>query len=125
MDGSGALLWPGAGEIVWPEYSPMIEIGEGDIVSTLNKTIDLLDQFSGLLAVYDDQSLLVVATDAQGSSAGGWWPCSEPKEALSSMPMVNRLETMWTPCPGLSPYPEPGGGADALSWCRQQDKQLP
>jgi superfamily II RNA helicase len=54
-----ALAWC-AGESV-AAISAGIEIGDGDIVSILNKTVDLLDQFRGLLVKYGDYDMLDVA----------------------------------------------------------------
>jgi superfamily II RNA helicase len=51
-----ALAWCAGGSI--QSIAPGIEIGEGDIVSTLNKTIDLLDQFRGLLVRAGDYETL-------------------------------------------------------------------
>lgn len=42
-----------------------VELGEGDVVSLLNKTVDLLDQFEGMLTRYDDVRLLTVAAEAR------------------------------------------------------------
>jgi superfamily II RNA helicase len=42
-----------------------IELPEGDIVSTLNKTVDLLDQFEGMLELYGDVDLLAVTDQAR------------------------------------------------------------
>ena len=40
------------------EISKSIELADGDIVSTLNKTVDLMDQFRGMLTAYGDYALL-------------------------------------------------------------------
>jgi superfamily II RNA helicase len=42
-----------------------VEMAEGDIVSVLNKTVDLLDQFEGMLFRYDDRRLLARAAEAR------------------------------------------------------------
>ncbi|MGH2447891.1 MAG: DEAD/DEAH box helicase [Chloroflexota bacterium] len=42
-----------------------IGLGEGDIVSLLNKTVDLLDQFEGLLLQHDDRNMLAVTAEAR------------------------------------------------------------
>jgi len=42
-----------------------VELGEGDVVSLLNKTIDLLDQFTAMLRQYDDDAALTVSRDAR------------------------------------------------------------
>jgi superfamily II RNA helicase len=47
------------------EITARIELGEGDIVSLLNKTGDLLDQYRDMLAVYEDDRLLSVAARAR------------------------------------------------------------
>jgi superfamily II RNA helicase len=41
-----------------------IEMGEGDIVSLLNKTVDLLDQFQSMVRVYGNDDLLVTTREA-------------------------------------------------------------
>ncbi|SRR5579884_68384 len=51
-----ALAWCSGASI--QEISPTIEAGEGDIVSILNKTVDLLDQFTGMVGRYGDVSML-------------------------------------------------------------------
>jgi superfamily II RNA helicase len=47
------------------EITTRIELGEGDIVSLLNKTVDLLDQFEGMLKQYDDIELLATCSQAR------------------------------------------------------------
>ena len=42
-----------------------IQLGEGDIVSVLNKTVDLLDQFDDMLRVYDDVTLMAVVAESR------------------------------------------------------------
>lgn len=57
-----ALAWSGGEPI--DAIVPYIESGEGDIVSFLNKTIDLLDQLRSLFAVYGDTKLISRADEA-------------------------------------------------------------
>ena len=47
------------------EITRRIQLGEGDIVSLLNKTVDLLDQFEGMLEAYGDGRLLNVSAEAR------------------------------------------------------------
>jgi superfamily II RNA helicase len=47
------------------EIASRVELGEGDIVSVLNKTVDLLDQFEGMLAQHSDAHLLMVVAEAK------------------------------------------------------------
>jgi superfamily II RNA helicase len=47
------------------EIASRVELGEGDIVSVLNKTVDLLDQFEGMLVQYSDAHLLTVVAEAK------------------------------------------------------------
>jgi ATP-dependent RNA helicase HelY len=42
-----------------------VEIGEGDVVSVLNKTVDLLEQFESMVAQYGDAHLLALAAAAR------------------------------------------------------------
>jgi ATP-dependent RNA helicase HelY len=42
-----------------------IELGEGDIVSLLNKTIDLVDQFESMLVRYGDTEMIGICTEAR------------------------------------------------------------
>jgi ATP-dependent RNA helicase HelY len=42
-----------------------VELGEGDVVSLLNKTVDLLDQVESMLRRHGDRELLVVAAEAR------------------------------------------------------------
>ena len=58
-----------------------VEVGEGDIVSVLNKTVDLLDQFHDMLRVYDDTRLLAVVGRRAGCWCGDWWRWSAPESA--------------------------------------------
>ncbi|MGH2441600.1 MAG: DEAD/DEAH box helicase [Chloroflexota bacterium] len=47
------------------EIADRIEMGEGDIVGTLNKTVDLLDQLQSMLTHYDDERLLSIIIQAR------------------------------------------------------------
>jgi len=47
------------------DITTRIELGEGDIVSLLNKTVDLLDQFEGMLKQYDDVELLAICRQSR------------------------------------------------------------
>lgn len=58
-----ALAWCRGASI--DAIASQIELGEGDIVSLLNKTIDLLDQFEGLVARYGDTELIAVCAEAR------------------------------------------------------------
>ena len=58
-----ALAWRGGQSV--HDIMPRIEIGEGDIVSSLNKTIDLLDQFRGLAFRNCNDRLTQTADDAR------------------------------------------------------------
>lgn len=60
---SVALAWCQGSTI--GEITERVELGEGDIVSLLNKTVDLLDQFEGMLRVRGDDRLLTVAGQAR------------------------------------------------------------
>jgi len=60
---SVALAWC-RGESIG-EISSHIEFGEGDIVSLLNKTVDLLDQFEGMLRERRDDALVVLSIEAR------------------------------------------------------------
>ncbi len=46
------------------EITRRVELGEGDIVSILNKTVDLLDQLTGMLEQHGDRRLLAIAAEA-------------------------------------------------------------
>jgi superfamily II RNA helicase len=58
-----ALAWCQGASIA--DIVPSIQLGEGDVVSILNKTVDLLDQFRSLLTAYDDQKMLRKTADAK------------------------------------------------------------
>lgn len=58
-----ALAWCRGASIA--TITERIELGEGDIVSLLNKTVDLLDQFTGMLERYADRELLAIAGEAR------------------------------------------------------------
>lgn len=58
-----ALAWCQSRSI--EQISPRVEIAEGDIVSILNKTIDLLDQFKAMLICYQDDSMLATVSEAR------------------------------------------------------------
>jgi superfamily II RNA helicase len=47
------------------EITKRLDMGEGDIVSMLNKTVDLLDQLESMLRRYDDFGLLAVTETAR------------------------------------------------------------
>ncbi|MBV9280767.1 MAG: hypothetical protein JOZ41_11840, partial [Chloroflexi bacterium] len=47
------------------EITSRIALGEGDVVSLLNKTVDLLDQFESMLERYGDVDLLAVSEEAR------------------------------------------------------------
>lgn len=57
-----ALAWCHGASVA--EITERIEMGEGDIVGVLNKTIDLLDQFHSMLQQYGDTDMLAVADGA-------------------------------------------------------------
>ena len=57
-----ALAWCQGDSV--DQLSSRIEAAEGDIVSTLNKTVDLMDQFKALLIRYDDYVLLATTDTA-------------------------------------------------------------
>jgi len=48
------------------DISRSIELADGDIVSALNKTVDLLDQMKGMLTAYHDEALLRTMARARG-----------------------------------------------------------
>ena len=48
------------------QITDRVELGEGDVVSLLNKTIDLLEQFESMLERYGDVGLLTVTDRARG-----------------------------------------------------------
>jgi superfamily II RNA helicase len=58
-----ALAWCRGDTVA--EITDTIEMGEGDVVSQLNKTVDLLDQFESMLRVYGDTRLLYVTGEAR------------------------------------------------------------
>jgi superfamily II RNA helicase len=58
-----ALAWCEGDSI--EDITQSIDLGEGDVVSTLNKTVDLLDQFESMLIRFDDQRLLRVTHEAR------------------------------------------------------------
>ena len=47
------------------QITARLEAGEGDIVSLLNKTVDLLDQLDGMLERYGDGATLGVTSAAR------------------------------------------------------------
>lgn len=47
------------------EITERVQMGEGDVVGLLNKTVDLLDQFEDLLTRYGDAELLDVTAEAR------------------------------------------------------------
>jgi superfamily II RNA helicase len=47
------------------DITSRVDCGEGDVVSLLNKTADLLDQFEDMLRVYGDTGLLAVSAEAR------------------------------------------------------------
>lgn len=85
-----ALTWCRGGSIA--DLSASIELAEGDIVSILNKTIDLLDQFRALLTAYGDYRLLNLSAQARSllcrgmvammRTEGGPQPLTIPEEVL-------------------------------------------
>jgi superfamily II RNA helicase len=58
-----ALAWCRGDSI--EEITSNIDLGEGDIVSVLNKTVDLLDQFESMLERYGDVDLLHKSAEAR------------------------------------------------------------
>jgi superfamily II RNA helicase len=58
-----ALAWCRGSSI--EAITSQIELGEGDIVSLLNKTIDLLDQFESMLVRYGDTELIDRCSEAR------------------------------------------------------------
>jgi superfamily II RNA helicase len=58
-----ALAWCRGDSVA--DITETIEMGEGDVVSQLNKTVDLLDQFESMLRVFGDVRLLHVAGEAR------------------------------------------------------------
>ena len=58
-----ALAWCHGDSI--EEITSRVEMGEGDVVSSLNKTVDLIDQFEDLLRVYGDDRVLAVSSAAR------------------------------------------------------------
>ena len=64
-----ALAWCDGESI--QSVSSGIEIGEGDIVSILNKTVDLLDELRSLLARYGDLDMLDTTARRAGCSILG------------------------------------------------------
>jgi ATP-dependent RNA helicase HelY len=47
------------------QITERVDMAEGDIVSVLNKTVDLLEQFENMLSVYGDADLLATAAEAR------------------------------------------------------------
>ncbi len=47
------------------DITETIELGEGDVVSVLNKTVDLLDQLENMLIQYDDRALIATSSEAR------------------------------------------------------------
>jgi superfamily II RNA helicase len=47
------------------DITARIDLGEGDIVSILNKTVDLLDQLESMLRVYNDRRTIAVCAEAR------------------------------------------------------------
>jgi superfamily II RNA helicase len=64
-----ALAWAEGASI--EEITARIELGEGDIVSLLNKTIDLLDQIENLSIRYGDVELMDRCQEARGLMSRG------------------------------------------------------
>jgi superfamily II RNA helicase len=58
-----ALAWCRGDSI--ERITKRIELGEGDIVSLLNKTVDLLEQFEGFLLRNDDTRMLAISTETR------------------------------------------------------------
>ena len=58
-----ALAWCRGDSVA--DITETVEMGEGDVVSQLNKTVDLLDQFESMLRVYRDDRLLRVVGEAR------------------------------------------------------------
>jgi superfamily II RNA helicase len=58
-----ALAWCHGDSI--GEITERIEMGEGDVVSQLNKTVDVLDQLEGMLETYGDVEMLAVSSEAR------------------------------------------------------------
>jgi ATP-dependent RNA helicase HelY len=59
-----ALAWCSGSSIA--DITRSIEMADGDVVSVLNKTVDLMDQFRGFLTAYGDYALLSVLASARG-----------------------------------------------------------
>jgi superfamily II RNA helicase len=47
------------------DIAARIQLGEGDIVSVLNKTVDLLDQLEGAFYQYGDARALTICAEAR------------------------------------------------------------
>ncbi|GAC1467286.1 MAG: hypothetical protein PVSMB7_13710 [Chloroflexota bacterium] len=60
---SVALAWCHGDSIA--DITQRVELGEGDIVSLLNKTVDLLDQFESMLKARGDRKLINVSEHAR------------------------------------------------------------
>ena len=58
-----ALAWCEGASIA--DIVPNVQMGEGDIVSVLNKTVDLLDQFRALLLRYKNEEMLRRTAEAK------------------------------------------------------------
>jgi superfamily II RNA helicase len=58
-----ALAWCDGASV--EEITSRVDCGEGDVVSLLNKTVDLLDQFEDMVRVYGDHELLTVSEQAR------------------------------------------------------------
>lgn len=58
-----ALAWCRGDSV--EDITERIDLGEGDIVGVLNKTVDLLDQVEGMLEQYGDERLLAISREAR------------------------------------------------------------
>lgn len=47
------------------DITTQIEMGEGDVVSVLNKTVDLLDQVESMLMRYGDHRMIATSSEAR------------------------------------------------------------
>jgi ATP-dependent RNA helicase HelY len=47
------------------DITTRVEMGEGDVVSVLNKTVDLLDQLESMLVQYGDYRLIATSSEAR------------------------------------------------------------
>ena len=81
-----ALAWCRGASI--SEIVPNIQMGEGDVVSVLNKTVDLLDQFRSLLLAYGDDKMLRLCAEAKTLLVRGL------VAALRSDPLLTREDDL-------------------------------